>query len=169
MVRSGRFGDRLVGRDDRGRVDLEADLDEGQRDDLLAGRLRRLVDVVMVDRIERRGVDVLGDQLRRHRGGVHVHPDDLARIGAGFFRDLGKIEFVAVARRDADLLAFQPLEVGDAGALEHEQRVRRLAIERRDGLDRHVLARPGGQTEATSATPKSNAPPASLVSVSPEP
>ena len=88
---------------------------------------------------------LLAISCARHRGAVHVHPDDLVRIGPGFLGDLGKIELVAVARRDADLLAFKPLETGDAGALQHEQRVRRLGIERRDGLDRHVLARPRGE------------------------
>ena len=136
--------DRLIGRDQRSGENLEAHLDERQRDDLLARRLGGLVDVIMVDRIERRGVDVLGDQLPGHGGRVHVHPNDLVRVGAGFLRHLGEIELVAVAGRDADLLAFEPLEVRDAGTLEHEQRVRRLGIEHRDGLDRHVLARPCG-------------------------
>src|SRR3954468_2451994 len=134
------LGDGFIRRDDRGRIDLEPDLDKWQRDDLFTRRLCGLVDVVVMDRIERRRVNVLRDQLRGHRGAVHVHPDDLARICAGFLRDLREIKFVAVAGRDADLLALKALEVGDAGALEHEQRVRRLVIERRDGFHRYVLA-----------------------------
>jgi len=37
----GPLGDGVVGRDDRGRIDLEADFDERQRDDLFAGRPSR--------------------------------------------------------------------------------------------------------------------------------
>ena len=128
---------------------MKPDLHEREHHDLLACRLGRLVLVVVVDRIERRRVEVLGDELCRHRRAVHVHPGDLVGIGAGPLGDLGEVELVAVARCDADLLALQALEIGDAGALEHEQRVRRLRVDDGDGLHRHVLARPcshdGGQ------------------------
>src|SRR3954452_833768 len=134
------LGDGSIGRDDRGRIDLDPDLDKWQRDDLFTRRLCGLVDVVVMDRIERRRVNVLRDQLRGHRSAIHVHPDDLARICAGFLRDLREIKFVAVAGRDADLLALKALEVGDTGALKHEQRMRRLIIERRNGFHRYVLA-----------------------------
>jgi hypothetical protein len=79
----------------------------GQHDDLLAGGLGRLVLVVVVDRVEGRRVEVLGDQLRCHRRAVHADPGDLAGIGAGALGDLGEVELVAVARRDADLLALR--------------------------------------------------------------
>src|SRR5262245_14296670 len=46
------FGDHLVAGDDRGSEDLEADLHEGQHEDLFTRRLGRLVLVVVVDRVE---------------------------------------------------------------------------------------------------------------------
>src|SRR5262245_1726999 len=120
----GLFGNHLVGGDDGGREDLEANLDERQHDDLLARRLGRLVLVIVVDRVERCRVQILGNQLRGHRRAIHVDPGDFVGIGAGALGDLGEIELVTVARRNPDLLALEALEAGDPGALQHKQRVR---------------------------------------------
>src|SRR5262245_14177281 len=117
------LGDHLVGGDDGGREDLEPNLDEGQHDDLLAGRLGRLVLVIVVDRVERCRVEILGNQLRGHRCAIHVDPGDFVRIGAGALGYLGEIKLVAVARRNSDFFALEALEAGDPGALQHKQRV----------------------------------------------
>src|SRR5262245_18099208 len=137
------LGNHLVGGDDGGCEDLETHLNEGKHDDLLAGGFGRLILVIVVDGVEGRRVEVLGDQLRRHGRAVHAHPGDLAGIGSGALGDLGKIELVAVAGRDADLLALKPPEIRDSRTLQLEQRVWRLGVDDGNGLDRNVLARPG--------------------------
>ena len=60
------------------------------------------------------------------------------------FRHLGEVHPMAVAGGDPDLLAFEASEVGDPGALEHEQGVGRVGVGLHDLLDRHPGARPRG-------------------------
>src|SRR5262245_36182061 len=114
------LGDHLVAGDDGGGEDLEPDLDKREHNDLLASRLGRLVLIIVVDRVERCRVEILGNQLRGHRRAIHVDPGDFVRIGAGALGHLGEIELVAVARGNPDLLAFEALEAGDTGTLQHE-------------------------------------------------
>ena len=107
------FRDHLVGGDECRGVNLEADGNERQRDDLLTCLHGGFVDVIFMDRIEGRRIDILGDELHRHRRTVHVGPDDLVRIGTGLGGNRGEVKAMAVARCDTDLLAFETLEIGN--------------------------------------------------------